>query len=105
MSRDLADAVKPALKIYFDEIRSLVKEAKAGIKKGEITELQDWVSETLDGHEWIIYTYKARIVLICTDNATAYEDEMGEKAPGVEQEAYMAMRADLNAALAAEGLE
>jgi hypothetical protein len=76
---------------YFDEIRAIVEEAKT---KGE-DEVEDYLHETIDGHEFVIYTYKARLVMICTDHPDAFEEEMGDKPETVEQAAYGAMMADV----------
>jgi hypothetical protein len=79
---------------YHAEIRSLAEEYG---KQPEDTR-EDWLHETIDGHEWIIYTWQARCVLVATDNPDAYEGEMGEKPGTVEQAAYMAMCVDVREA-------
>jgi hypothetical protein len=85
------EALRILSRDYNEEIRALAIEA---LKQSE-DEREDWLHETIDGHERVIYTYKARVVLICTDNPDAYEDEMGEKPAGPEQAAYMAMMTDV----------
>ena len=44
--------------------------------------LREWLSERIwemiDGDAWVIYTFKAKCVLICSDNAEAYSDQFGD---------------------------
>ena len=94
MSVDLHEALRPWFTAYNEEIRSLAKEYATQ----PASTRDEWLNETCDGHEWVIYTFKARCVLIATDNPDAYEDEMGEPAPKVEAAAMMAIMADVRAA-------
>jgi len=57
--------------------------------------LTEWLDETIDGHEFVLYTYKAKLVTVATDNADAYEEEYGEPSIKPEVTAYWAMRADV----------
>jgi hypothetical protein len=99
------DALRVLTADYREEINSLVEDAKRGLKSGDISDLNDWIHETIDGHERIIYTYKARIVMVCTENPDAYRDDMGQNPEKVEVEAFYAMAADLRDALSREGVE
>ena len=94
---DLNEILRPWFTEYNEEIRSLAKEA---IKIPE-DERDDWLHDTIDGHEWVIYTFKARCVLVATDNPDAYEEEMGEPAKTVEAQAYMAIMHDVRAMIPA----
>lgn len=85
------DALRVLYRDYMEDVRDLAREA---LTKPE-DERDDWLHETIDGHERVIYTHKARIVLVCSENPDAYEDEMGEKPGTVEQAAYMAIMADV----------
>lgn len=91
------DGMRPVLSAYFEEIRRFAKvygDLLANENNGEDNALE--FLDGLDNHNWVIYTWKARLVLVCTDNATAYEDETGEAAPpSPEVAAYYAMRADV----------
>lgn len=89
---------------YHDEIRSLVdsaiEEAKTRHVDGDDEDsrrerMTDWVDETTDGHEYVIYTFKAKCVCLASDNEDAYADEIGEAPPTVEAQACMAMRRDV----------
>lgn len=66
---------------YWTEIRELATEFRTRVDQGPDYDEQDpgeWLWETLDGHEFVIYTYKARKVLEYSRNDSAYEDETGE---------------------------
>lgn len=92
------DALRALRADYFAKIRSIALEA---LNQPE-DDRDDWLHETLDGHEYVIYTYKARVVLVCTDHPDVYKDEMGEEPETPEQAAYMAMRADVDDLLSDE---
>lgn len=69
-------------------------------RESDEDEIREWVSERVDedtdSHEYVIYTYKARLVLLASDNESAYEDEIGDSTGAtVEARACMAMRADV----------
>ena len=57
-------------------------------------EMRQWLHESIDGHEIIIYTMKAKAVLLISNNEGAYEDEIGEGG-SVEARAYMAFETDV----------
>ena len=98
---------------YWDEVRSLAAEALEEFPLTVATEDDDepddeneqerneWIEQTIDGHEFIIYTYKAQAVLLASDSDGAYEEEFGEPAKSYEQAAYMAMLTDVREQLAA----
>lgn len=101
------DAMRILRRWYFDEIRSLAEEAmkEYPVKRedpdddrssDENEEDRDtWLHETIDGHEFVIYTAKACAVALCSDNADAEEEETGEKSTDDSRRAYFAMRADV----------
>lgn len=86
---------------YWKEITWLAEvysdAAKLEGEAGEGADRDEWLWETLDGHGFVIYTYKARKVLEYSPNDLAYEDETGEtlayRAPEVG--ALFAMRQDV----------
>lgn len=60
-------------------------------------ERSDFIHESVDGHQWVIYTYKARLVSVLSENPDAYIDAMGEGTFCTpEQIAYFAMIEDVN---------
>lgn len=96
------DVMNAARRWYYSEIRSIADEAiKECLERhaDDSTDdrreaLTEWVDETTDGHEFVIYTAQAGMVLAASDNDSAYEDEIGETGT-VEARACMAMRRDV----------
>jgi len=83
---------------YFDDVRGIAEDCKRAVKDGEVSndeELSDYLHQTVDGHERVIYTYQARIGLVCTDSVDAYEDETGEKPPSAEVQMFWALMQDV----------
>lgn len=79
---------------YFNEIRSITEDAVKRSRDGE-GEVDDLLSETIDGHQWVIYTYSARWVNVWTESPNAWEDEgIYETRPTTEAEAYWSMLFD-----------
>lgn len=98
-------------KWYYTEIRVLAKEALKAAKKSDRDEdefIQDWVAETIDGHEFVIYTGKAQAVLLASDKSGAYFDEFGGEDPmeggdiAWSKLAYAAMCTDVQEQIQAE---
>jgi hypothetical protein len=92
-------------KEYFDEIRAIRANALEEYKEyGSDTDPNEWVSEwlhqTIDGHEWIIYNWYHTQVLTWTDNDDAAFDVI-EKVSGTNSTevltplAFYAMEADV----------
>jgi hypothetical protein len=78
---------------YLDDCKAIAIEALA---KDE-DERSDFIHEEVDGHEWVIYTYNAKLVSVLTENGDAYLDCYGETDKVTpEQIAYFAMVADIN---------
>lgn len=99
-----AVSVDEALRVlnhdYWDDVRGIVDDLARAIRDGEITDdesFQEYLDETTDGHQRVIYTHQARLGLCFTNNADAYEEEIGEKPPTVEAQMLMALRADVMA--------
>lgn len=76
--------VKAAISVleadYFNDVLGIAKEIAKELKKGEIDEdeVRDRIHEDVENDQRIIYTYQARIALLCSDNNDAYVDEVGE---------------------------
>lgn len=91
---------------YYDEIRSICTSAVEEFNKRDGDEepdewFHDWLHQTIDGHQWIIYTWYNTQVLTHTDNRDAYWEAFGE-APQADDHgqlmatlAYSAMAADV----------
>jgi hypothetical protein len=83
---------------YWDDVRGIAAEAKRLVKDGEATDdesLYELLNEHIDSHQRVIYTHQARIGLCCTNNVDIYEDETGERPPGVEAQMFAALLADV----------
>lgn len=70
-------------KDYFDEIRAVRDNALEEYKEyGRDTDPNEWVSDwlhqTIDGHEWVIYNWYHTQILTWSDNEDAVFDVMGE---------------------------
>jgi hypothetical protein len=70
---------------------------------------ETWLHETIDGHQWVIYTYYNFFVLAHSENDSAFTDEFGTE--GVVRDgninwaalAYMALLADVRERLSDVG--
>lgn len=95
------EQVKDAFRIveaeYWQDVRGFAEDIRDRVASGELDrdDTSDAVHEACDGATRIIYTWWARVTLCCASNPDAYQDEMGEPAPTVESQAYMAFRQDV----------
>jgi hypothetical protein len=89
-AEDAEGTIRDALSILTREYRSEVnglameikEELEEKIEDGEKGEsLREWLIETIhesvDGHQRVIYTFKAKVGLLVTENADAYVDDFG----------------------------
>ena len=82
---------------YYEEVSSLAKEIVKDAKERD-EDVSDVMHEWVDGHEWIIYTYKAKYVCMASRNDDAYEEHFGHlESQKVEDsaKAYCAMEQDI----------
>jgi hypothetical protein len=109
----VADAMNLMRRAYYSDVRDDAREIKAAIENDEISDreaLQDRIHETCDGSQWVIYTFKAQIVLLASDNDGAYGDSYGSE--GIVTDgainwsalAYAAMERDITEALESENV-
>jgi len=100
----LSEAMDLARKAYWAHIRDLAEDVVDVCKRGEVEDedgLQTYIHETIDGDGWVIYTAKAQMVLLVSDNDGAYVDNFGEEGMATKDGinwsalAYAAMEADL----------
>lgn len=90
---------------HYDEVRSLADSAIEALtteRKREAMTANDarkwldgWLNETIDGHEHVIYTGQAVMLLAASDNDDAYEVEHGVPTGDASQRAYAALNADV----------
>ena len=61
---------------YFEELNSIVEEAMKEVinQDGCFDDIYEQISETVDGHEWIIYNYYTSRVIEYSDNEEAWEE-------------------------------
>lgn len=91
-----------AARWYFDEVRSVAAEIERKCKAREYDsseEAHDDISQTIDGHEFIIYTGQAQLVCFASNHDDECEEETGEKPKSVEVQAYYAMKRDVYEAI------
>ena len=95
--RDYADT-------YLDERDEAVKrvmkeedlEDEDDVDEYDVDEyMYEWLHETLDGCEEVIYTARSTAVLLASSNNNAYLEEIGEAPPNVHAAAFWALRADI----------
>ena len=89
---------------YWAEVQSLAQQIAVECRE-DGTDRSDVANETVDGHDYVIYHWKARFVLIYSDNEDAIleVDERPKFGCMVElysAAAYWALLADVQAALA-----
>lgn len=108
------DALSALRREYFSHVRDSAKELAEACRNGEIEDresLLERVHEECDGDGWVIYTQKAQIVLLVSDNDSAGMDSLGadgfDWSGGVpwSQLAYFAMEADLLDAIDHEDID
>lgn len=66
---------------YWAQVESIAKDVTEEAR-ADGDDLYERLLETIDGHEWIIYTYKAEQVMRWTDSTDAIEDAGGFDATG-----------------------
>ncbi len=65
---------------YREAVSSYARDIAEACWRGEIEDndhLVDYINETCDGSEWVIYTFKARLVLLVSDNEDAGIEALG----------------------------
>ena len=86
------EAISALGRWYYSEV--IVEELRSRRYLDEEEET-NYVWEACDGHEFIIYTFKAKCVLLASDNSDAYDEEIGEDGATTEQRAFWAFKADV----------
>ncbi len=76
-----------------DYLKACENIAKAAREEADI---DDAIHERVDASEWVIYTYRARLVAVLTDHPDAIlEEGFGGAENTAEERAYWSMRADV----------
>jgi hypothetical protein len=82
---------------YYADVKGVAKEMLRRVKDGEISSRDDFeqqLNESVDGTQRVIYTFQAKLGMLVTENADAWE-ELGLEHPTVEQMMFCAMEADV----------
>ena len=100
----LSEAIDLGRKAYWAHVRDIADEIMSQARDGEFDDAEaceEFIHCSIDGDGWVIYTQKAQLVLLCSDNDGAYEDDYGPE--GIVEDgaiqwsrlAFCALRADV----------
>lgn len=81
MDDKVQEALRAVRQWYWEEVRSVAEEARDEVKSGRLADaeaLQEWLHETIDGHQFVIYIQQAQMVLLASDNQDAYAEDFGD---------------------------
>lgn len=87
---------------YADTVREYADDYRRRVKEKEFVAadiLLEDIEQTCDSAHCVIYTREARVVCLINNNSDAYEENVGEKPPTIESQAYYALRNDILEAL------
>ena len=103
------DAMRVLRSSYWESVRDIAQDiatghpAEAYANDDDRTDdLSDRVAESVDGSQWVIYTWRARLVRSLSDHADAieeYGDLGGDLDTILERAAYLAMHDDVRGVL------
>lgn len=72
------DAIDTARRAYYADVRDYAQDIADRLRSGDIDNdresLMEDIAQTVDGCSWVIYTARAQMVCIASDNADAWED-------------------------------
>jgi hypothetical protein len=99
---DVKAAVDVISSEYWQEVRECAQDFIERFNKGEFRDEEDYreqLEQYVDGSQRVIYTYWARLGLLATNSAEAYEEETGEvpagDSAGISRQMYFAFRQDI----------
>ena len=104
LERWYAQVVRDYVDTYVDERDEAMKrvmkeedlEDEDDVDQYDVDEyMYEWLHETLDGCEEVIYTSQAKAVLLASNNEDAYLEDFGESAPTVHAAAMWALFKDV----------
>lgn len=95
--KDLRDmTIREIEAAYMDSVRGIAEEAiELDAHDGS---RDDYIHESVDSSEWVIYTYRAMLVPVVSENGDAYDRDFGGVPDGPMKEsqiAHAAMLADV----------
>ena len=96
------DALRVLRASYWESVRDIAEDI-AGEPDLSADDVSDRVAESVDGSQWIIYTWRARLVRSLSDHGDAYEEygieELAHDADDLDavitRAAYLAMHDDV----------
>lgn len=92
---------------YYREVKEMALDLAQRMKSGDIAGeegLSDAMHDDVDGCQRVIYTFRAKLGLLASDNEGAAEDE-GVEATTPEARMYYALQADIRDELDARGVD
>jgi hypothetical protein len=102
------DAVRVITRDYYNDVRHMAKDLATRMKAGEVEDFSDALREDCDECQRVIYTFRAKLGLIASDNADAAADDLGDDEAArltVEARMYYALQADILERLSAGGVD
>ena len=98
------DAIRVLRQSYYQTVRACADDIISEAEKLDADEREEYINdaadEYADGNEWVIYTWRARLVRSLSDNAEAVDDHLSlDEGEDLDKEltfaAYCALRADI----------
>lgn len=89
-------------KQYWDEVKAVAADVMSTRRdEDDADDYFEWLWQTIDGHEFIIYTYKAASVVVHSDNRNAWTDHFDSlpQTSAIELMAFYAMMQDVHEAI------
>jgi hypothetical protein len=97
----MEDAVEEAQRViradYYGTVRGIASDIARAVKDGEIQDSEDlgrYLHESVDGSQRVIYTHKAKLGLLASDNEDAWED-VGVENPDDSTKMFYALSSDV----------
>ena len=99
------DALRVLRASYWESVRDIAEDI-AGEPDLTADDVSDRVAESVDGSQWIIYTWRARLVRSLSDHGDAYEEygfgfmrDADDLDDSITRAAYLAMHDDVREVL------
>ncbi len=106
---DVKAAVDVISAEYWQDVRGCAEDFVEQFHKGEFRDRDDFETQLhqyVDGSQRVIYTYWARLGLLATNNADAYEEATGEvptgDSSGISTQMFYAFKADIEAQIGSD---
>ncbi len=106
---DVKAAVDVISSDYWQDVRECAADFVEQFKKGEFKDEVDYreqLEQYVDGSQRVIYTYWAKLGLLVTNSADAYEDQMVEPptgdSSGISKQMYFAFLEDITNAIGSD---